>query len=82
MSTCVNIIPKKETFENENDNKKDFQQSELAHDSWQAMETAKSTYGVLKTAHKDWVREYANHLLPMYEIEKHFQLIRKVQARN
>ena len=41
----------------------------------QAMETAtyestKSTYGVLKTAQKDWVREYADHLLPLYEIKQ------------
>ena len=46
--------------------------SEFAHGSCQAMETAKSTYGVLKTAHKDWVSEYANRLLPMYEEKKHF----------
>ena len=44
-------------------------------ESWQAMETtiyesAKSTDGVLKTAQKDWLHEYADHLLPLYEIEK------------
>ena len=33
-------------------------------------ESAKSTYGVLKTAENDWVREYADHLLPLDEIKK------------
>ena len=33
-------------------------------------ESAKSTCGVLKTAQKDLVREYANHLLPLYKIKK------------
>ena len=75
MSTCVNIIAEKETFKNEIQNKNGFQLRESVDESWQAMETAiyesaKSTYGVLKTAQKDWVREYASYPLPLYEIKK------------
>ena len=33
-------------------------------------DSAKLTYRVFKTAQKDWVREYADHLLPLYEIKK------------
>ena len=63
---------KKETFKNEIQNKNDLQLCESVDESWQAMETAiyesiQSTYGVLKTAQKDWVPEYANHLLPLSE---------------
>ena len=75
MSACVEIIPKKETFNNEIQNKNDLQLRESVDESWQSMETAiyesaKSAYGVLKTAKKDWVCEYADHLLSLYEIRK------------
>ena len=62
MSTCVNIISQKETFKDDKQSKNDFQLRESVDESWQAMETviyesAKPTYGVLKTAQTDWVRE-------------------------
>ena len=33
-------------------------------------ESAKSTYDVLKTAQMDWMRDYAEHLLSLYEMNK------------
>ena len=75
MSTCVNITPKKESLKNEMQSKNDFYLPVSVDESWQAMETAihesaKSAYGVLKTAKKDWMLEYADHLLPLYDIKK------------
>ena len=75
MSACVNIIKKKQTFKNVIENKNDFQLHGSVDESRQAMETAiyesaKSTYGVLKTVQKDCVREHTDHLLPLCEIKK------------
>ena len=75
MSTCVNIIPEKKLLKNEIHNKNDFQLCKSVDESLQAMETtvyesAKSAYGVLKTAHRDWVHEYTDHPLPLYEVKK------------
>ena len=60
---------------NEIERKYDFQLGESVDESWKVMETAiyksaKSTYCVLKTAQKDCVREYPDHLLPLYEIKE------------
>ena len=44
--------------------------------------SAKSTYGVLKAAQKDWVHEYADNVLPLYEMKEKAILANKKNPSN